>query len=104
MDTPLGALAALDLADGDLCLEILASEKHQLVERLVVESVFDIRRCTFSMGRCFSMRIPPSWTQTAAMTDVRFRCRPCPGIAGIVSGAALPPVEDQWPLGLKATG
>jgi hypothetical protein len=41
MHTPWGELATLDLTDGDLCLEILASEKHQLVEGLVVESVFD---------------------------------------------------------------
>lgn len=41
MQTPWGELASLDLMDGDLCLEILAGEKHQLVEGLVVESVFD---------------------------------------------------------------
>lgn len=41
MQTPWGPLEALDLTDSGLCLEILASEKHQLIEGLVVESYFD---------------------------------------------------------------
>jgi hypothetical protein len=41
MDTPWGQLKDLDLADRDLCAEILAQDKHQLAEGLVVENLFD---------------------------------------------------------------
>lgn len=39
--TPWGELGTLDLDDHELCRTILASDKHQLAEGLVVESVFD---------------------------------------------------------------
>lgn len=41
MQTPWGPLANLDLNDLKLCQTILASDKHQLAEGLVVERVFD---------------------------------------------------------------
>ncbi len=41
MQTPWGELRALDLADHELCRTILAGEKHQLAEGLVVEGLFD---------------------------------------------------------------
>ena len=41
MWTPLGPLDRLDLRDHDLCAELLAHDKHQLVEGIVFESVFD---------------------------------------------------------------
>lgn len=41
MDTPWGHLRDLDLTDGDLCAAILAEDKHQLAEGLVVENLFD---------------------------------------------------------------
>ena len=41
MRTPLGPLQQLDLQDHDLCAELLAHEKHQLIEGIVFESVFD---------------------------------------------------------------
>lgn len=41
MWTPWGELASLDLADHELCRTILASDKHQLAEGLVVEGLFD---------------------------------------------------------------
>lgn len=41
MLTPWGKLGSLDLADHEVCRTILAQDKHQLAEGLVVESVFD---------------------------------------------------------------
>lgn len=41
MDTPWGHLKDLDLADSELCATILAEDKHQLAEGLVVENLFD---------------------------------------------------------------
>jgi hypothetical protein len=41
MDTPWGPLSTLDPADHELAARILATDKHQLVEGLVVESLFD---------------------------------------------------------------
>ncbi len=41
METPWGHLKDLNLADHDLCETILAADKHQLVEGLVVENIFD---------------------------------------------------------------
>lgn len=41
MQTPWGRLEDLDLTDHDLAAEILAADKHQLVEGLVVECLFD---------------------------------------------------------------
>lgn len=41
MDTPWGPLRELDLTDHDLCASILAEDKHQLAEGLVVENLFD---------------------------------------------------------------
>lgn len=41
MDTPWGHLKELDLRDSDLCASILAQDKHQLAEGLVVENIFD---------------------------------------------------------------
>lgn len=41
MDTPWGQLNCLDLADHELAYEIIAADKHQLVEGLVVECLFD---------------------------------------------------------------
>lgn len=41
MQTPWGDLGTLDLADHELCRTILAAEKHQLAEGLVVEGLFD---------------------------------------------------------------
>jgi len=41
MQTPWGELGDLNLSDHELCRTILASEKHQLVEGLVVEGLFD---------------------------------------------------------------
>ena len=41
MQTPLGPLADLDLSDHERCGDILALDKHQLVEGLVFESYFD---------------------------------------------------------------
>ncbi|MEI5689106.1 hypothetical protein [Sphingomonas kyungheensis] len=41
MQTPWGDLGTLDLDDHEQCRTILASDKHQLAEGLVVESVFD---------------------------------------------------------------
>ncbi len=41
METPWGHLKDLDLADHSLCETILAADKHQLVEGLVVENIFD---------------------------------------------------------------
>lgn len=41
MHTPWGSLAELDLADHDLAARILAADKHQLIEGLVVECLFD---------------------------------------------------------------
>jgi hypothetical protein len=41
MQTPWGDLASLDLSDHEICRTILASDKHQLAEGLVVESAFD---------------------------------------------------------------
>ena len=41
MQTPWGELGGLDLSDHELCGTILANEKHQLAEGLVVEGLFD---------------------------------------------------------------
>ncbi|MDM0114924.1 hypothetical protein QTI66_22430 [Variovorax sp. J22R133] len=41
MNTPWGELGALDLNDHDLAAEILSADKHQLIEGLVVECLFD---------------------------------------------------------------
>lgn len=41
MDTPWGPLASLDPDDRSLAFEILQSDKHQLLEGLVVENTFD---------------------------------------------------------------
>ena len=41
MQTPWGELGKLDLEDHELAAEILSADKHQLVEGLVVESLFD---------------------------------------------------------------
>lgn len=41
MDTPWGPLAGLDPDNRDLALQILQSDKHQLLEGLVVENTFD---------------------------------------------------------------
>ncbi|BAX59190.1 hypothetical protein [Burkholderia stabilis] len=41
MQTPWGRLEDLDLTDHDLAAEILAADKHQLIEGLVVECLFD---------------------------------------------------------------
>lgn len=41
MDTPWGRLRDLDLSDHNLCETILAEDKHQLGEGLVVENIFD---------------------------------------------------------------
>lgn len=41
METPWGHLKTIDLTDHDLCETILASDKHQLVEGLIVENEFD---------------------------------------------------------------
>jgi hypothetical protein len=41
MQTPWGELGSLDLADHEVCRTILAQDKHQLAEGLVVERVFD---------------------------------------------------------------
>lgn len=41
MQTPLGPLNSLDLTDHNVCAEILAEDKHQLIEGLVFESFFD---------------------------------------------------------------
>ncbi|MTV41407.1 hypothetical protein [Duganella radicis] len=41
MITPWGPLAELDLSEHDLAARILAADKHQLVEGLVVECLFD---------------------------------------------------------------
>lgn len=41
MHTPWGPLAELDLSEHDLAARILAADKHQLVEGLVVECLFD---------------------------------------------------------------
>lgn len=41
MQTPWGELGSLDLADHEVCRTILAGDKHQLAEGLVVESAFD---------------------------------------------------------------
>ena len=41
MDTPLGPLRDLDLKDHDVCRQVLALDKHQLIEGLVFESWFD---------------------------------------------------------------
>ena len=41
MRTPLGPVDALDLRDHEVCAELLALEKHQLIEGIVFESVFD---------------------------------------------------------------
>ena len=41
LTTPLGRLADLDLSDHDVCASLLAEEKHQLIEGIVFESVFD---------------------------------------------------------------
>ncbi|QRR11916.1 hypothetical protein GJG85_00245 [Burkholderia sp. MS389] len=41
MQTPWGRLEDLDLTDHDLAEEILAADKHQLIEGLVVECLFD---------------------------------------------------------------
>lgn len=41
MDTPLGPLGSLDLDDPKVCFEILAQDKHQIAEGMVVESIFD---------------------------------------------------------------
>lgn len=40
-DTPWGQLKDLDLTDSELCATILAQDKHQLTEGLVVENLFD---------------------------------------------------------------
>lgn len=41
MHTPWGPLAELDLSEHDLAARILAADKHQLIEGLVVECLFD---------------------------------------------------------------
>ncbi|RQS42127.1 hypothetical protein [Burkholderia sp. Bp8990] len=41
MKTPWGTLGDLNLADHDIAIEILSADKHQLVEGLVVECLFD---------------------------------------------------------------
>ncbi|UBU64060.1 hypothetical protein FE249_21015 (plasmid) [Acidiphilium multivorum] len=41
MDTPWGPLAGLKLDDPEEAVKILAADKHQLIEGLVVESLFD---------------------------------------------------------------
>jgi hypothetical protein len=41
METPWGELGLLDLSDHELAAEILGADKHQLVEGLVVECLFD---------------------------------------------------------------
>ena len=41
MKTPWGELGDLDLADHDLAADILSADKHQLIEGLVVECLFD---------------------------------------------------------------
>ncbi len=41
MDTPWGRLSELDLSGHDLAAEILSADKHQLIEGLVVECLFD---------------------------------------------------------------
>ncbi|WP_146131859.1 hypothetical protein [Chromobacterium amazonense] len=41
METPWGQLGSLDLADHELAADILSADKHQLVEGLVVECLFD---------------------------------------------------------------
>lgn len=41
MQTPWGSLETLDLESHEFCRKVLASDKHQLIEGLVVESLFD---------------------------------------------------------------
>ncbi len=41
METPWGHLKDIDLSDHELCETILAEDKHQLAEGLVVENIFD---------------------------------------------------------------
>lgn len=41
MMTPLGALSSLDLDNPATCFDILAHDKHQIAEGMVVESLFD---------------------------------------------------------------
>lgn len=41
MDTPWGHLSELDLANHVVCRDILAADKHQLLEGLIAESLFD---------------------------------------------------------------
>ena len=41
MWTPLGPVNTLDLRDHDVCAALLAHDKHQLIEGIVFESVFD---------------------------------------------------------------
>ena len=41
METPWGHLKDIDLSDHELCEKILAEDKHQLSEGLVVENIFD---------------------------------------------------------------
>lgn len=41
MQTPWGMLADLDLTDHEVCHRILSGDKHQLLEGLVVENMFD---------------------------------------------------------------
>lgn len=36
-----GKLAALDLTNANVCLRILSFDKHQLLEGMVVEGMFD---------------------------------------------------------------
>lgn len=40
-ETPLGLLSDLDLDSSETCLEVLALDKHQIAEGMVVESLFD---------------------------------------------------------------
>lgn len=70
MWTPLGPLNKLDLQDHDLCAELLAYDKHQLVEGIVFESVFDqyVAAMEEASGRAVraipvetaTVRLPPS--------------------------------------------
>lgn len=67
MWTPLGPLDTLDLHDHDLCAELLAYDKHQLVEGIVFESVFDQYVAAMEEASSRTVRAIPVETATVRL-------------------------------------
>ena len=67
MWTPLGPLDTLDLRDHDVCAELLAHDKHQLVEGMVFESVFDQYVAAMEAASSRTVRAIPVETATVRL-------------------------------------